>query len=179
MFSKWTSTNKRNANIINQYCKTVCKSQSISRFFCSITPQSFLHCCGTLVKSRKYISFQPVFQGFLAWLSFDYWNKSSENSLDIQHQAKDYLDCLNFKLGKLKEIHRRISRNSNTLVAKFPASRGLFSLVFGGPEGSRLRSCMFLLSFADLWLLYGFHWKRFVLSRFYLNPFAFLGFRKS
>lgn len=31
--------------------------------------------------------------------------------IDIQHQAKDYL---NFKLGKLKEIHRRISRKSNT-----------------------------------------------------------------
>lgn len=31
--------------------------------------------------------------------------------IDIQRQAKDYL---NFKLGKLKEIHRRISRKSNT-----------------------------------------------------------------
>ena len=102
--------------------------------------------------------------------------------IDIQHQAKDYL---NFKLGKLKEIHRRISTKSRQ-VAKFPASRGLFSLVFGGPEEkkngwvrSRLWSCMFLLSFADLWLLYGFHWKRFVLSRFYLNPFTFVGFRNS
>ena len=35
----------------------------------------------------------------------------SHQKIDIQHQAKDYL---NFKLGKLKEIHRRISRKSNT-----------------------------------------------------------------
>ena len=35
----------------------------------------------------------------------------SHQKIDIQRQAKDYL---NFKLGKLKEIHRSISRNSNT-----------------------------------------------------------------
>ena len=35
----------------------------------------------------------------------------SHQKIDIQHQAKDYL---NFKLGKLKEIHRHISRKSNT-----------------------------------------------------------------
>ena len=54
--------------------------------------------------------------------------------IDIQHQAKDYL---NFKLGKLKEIHIDVFQESQIQVAKFPASRGLFSLVFGGPEGKK------------------------------------------
>ena len=112
--------------------------------------------------------------------------------IDIQRQAKDYL---NFKLGKLKEIHRRISRKSNT-GGQIPCQqRPLFSGIrraggkkngirrAGGKKNgwvrSRLWSCMFLLSFADLWLLYGFHWKRFVLSRFCFNPFTFVGFRNS
>ena len=51
--------------------------------------------------------------------------------IDIQRQAKDYL---NFKLGKLKEIHIDVFQESQIQVAKFPASRGLFSLVFAGPE---------------------------------------------
>ena len=60
--------------------------------------------------------------------------------IDIQHQAKDYL---NFKLGKLKEIHRRISRKSNTGGQIPYQQRPLFSgirwaggkkTVFGGPE---------------------------------------------
>ena len=106
----------------------------------------------------------------------------SHQKIDIQHQAKDYL---NFKLGKLKEIHRRISRKSNTGGQIPYQQRPLFSGIrrAGGKKNgwvrSRLWSCMFLLSFADLWLLYGFHWKRFVLSRFYFNPFTFVGFRNS
>ena len=54
--------------------------------------------------------------------------------IDIQHQAKDYL---NFKLGKLKEIHIDVFQESQIQVAKFPTNRGLFSLVFGGPEGKK------------------------------------------
>ena len=66
--------------------------------------------------------------------------EASHQKIDIQHQAKDYL---NFKLGKLKEIHRRISRKSNTGGQIPYQQRPLFSgirwaggkkTVFGGPE---------------------------------------------
>ena len=164
----------------------MCKSQGISRFVCSITPQSF---CIVAVPLLNHANIFLVSQSFKVSLHFFHLIiEVSHQKIDIQHQAKDYL---NFKLGKLKEIHRRISRNLNTGGHIPCQQRPLFPRpLFSGIRRAGWKkkngwvanyevACFFCMSFADLWLLYGFHWKRFVLSRFCFNPFTFVGFRNS
>lgn len=164
----------------------MCKSQGISRFVCSITPQSF---CIVAVPLLNHANIFFVSQSFKVSLHFFHLIiEVSHQKIDIQHQAK--------RLSKFQI--RETQRNTSTYFEKFkyrwphslPAEASFPPASFLWYSAGRLEkkngwvanyevACFFCMSFADLWLLYGFHWKRFVLSRFCLNPFTFVVFRNS